>query len=243
MTDEFSNYRRRRVLSTLAAAGVGGLAGCPSVTVNIGDEGGDGGGSGGSDGGGDDGDDGGLLDGSDGENTGDGSGNDGDGGDGDLTCTDVTSDYVRQDVGARPFIFDFDYPAHFGELEYIQGPNAVIYQAEYPTSDGSVDLQIIQATVPGSDIGEMPEGGTSGTTTTFNGEEVEYAGISDNSDLSWVGNLPYQVDGERRLFTTGFNLTVTGEGSIECGDALREAAEHFVTSLEVNPETTIGTGG
>lgn len=213
---------RRRLLAAVATAATGGVAGCPSVTINIGD-GGDGGG----------GDDGG------GNGGGSSDSSDGGGSSGDLTCTDVEGEYDRQEAGARPILFDFERPAVFDELEYTQGPSVAFFEGSQSTRDGSVEIEIVQVTVSGASVDEAPEQGGSGATATFNGEEVEFAGTSSGSSLAWVANLPYQVDGERRTYTTTLDLTVYGEESNDCGDALRAAATHFVDTLEFNSETTL----
>lgn len=225
MSDENPGVHRRRVLASAAVAAMGGLAGCSSVSVDIDGSGGDG------DGGGDDGDPGGDDD----------SGDSGsDASTGSFTCTDVTDGYDRQDVGARPIVTDFDYPALFGEFEYVQSPNVVIFETEADLEEGTLRMELLQATDPESDPMDVPDGGAGGVTSTFNGEEVQFAGVSSNSNLTWAGNLPYQVDGERKTFSTVLTMSSTEEESMECGDALREAAEHIVDSLEVNDETTIG---
>jgi hypothetical protein len=222
---------RRTLLASLAVAGAGGLAGCPDVTVNIGDGGGDGSGGDGDGVFDDSGDDSGS-DGSDGSESGS------DGGSGDRSCTDIANGYEFQDVGARPVIFDFEYPAVFGNLEYVQGGPLVIYEAEQSIGDGLLlDIRINQVTDPSQSVG-MADQGASGATITFNGEEVEFVGTSSASSLGWVGNLPYQFDGERRTFSTTLELTSDRESN-ECGDALREAAEHIVNSMELNAETTL----
>lgn len=216
---------RRRLLAAVATAATGGVAGCPSVTINIGDGGdGSGGGAGDSD------ESGASSDGSGGA---DGAGS------GDITCTDVSGEYDRLDVGDRPILFDFEYPAVFGELAYTEGPNVAFYEASRSTGDGSVDIQVTQITVPEASLDAAPEQGASGATATFNGVEVDFTGVSSGEGLTWVGNLPYQVDGERRGYTTSVDLTVNGEGSNACGDALRAAATHFVETIELNSETTL----
>jgi hypothetical protein len=125
-----------------------------------------------------------------------------------------------------------------GNLEYVQGGPLVIYEAEQSIGDGLLlDIRINQVTDPSQSVG-MADQGASGATITFNGEEVEFVGTSSASSLGWVGNLPYQFDGERRTFSTTLELTSDRESN-ECGDALREAAEHIVNSMELNAETTL----
>lgn len=85
----------------------------------------------------------------------------------------------------------------------------------------------------------VTEQGASGATIAFNGEAVEFVGSSSASSLVWVWNLPYEIDGERQRISTTLELP-SDEESNECGDALREVAEHIVKSMEVNPETTLG---
>lgn len=230
MSDEKAAICRRRVLASAAAAAVGGLAGCSSVSVDV------------------DGPDGDGEEGGDGDEGGDGETGD-DGADGDdgsdastesFTCTDVTDGYDRQDVGARPVLADFDYPALFGEFEYVQSRDVVIFETEADLEEGTLRMELLQSTDPESDPMDVPDDGAGGVTSTFNGEEIQFAGVSSNANLTWAGTLPYQVDGERKTFSTVLTLNATEEESMECGDALREAAEQIVTSLEVNDETTIG---
>jgi hypothetical protein len=224
MSDEKTDIDRRRVLASAATAAVAGLAGCSSVSVDI------------------DGPDGGGDEGGDDESGSDDASSDGgtDASTGTFTCTDVTDGYDSQDVGARPVLADFDYPALFGEFEYVQSPDVVIFETEADLEEGTLRMELLQSTDPESDPMDVPDDGAGGATTTFNGEEVQFAGVSNNSNLTWAGNLPYQVDGERKTFSTVLTLGSTEEESMECGDALREAAEHVVTSLEVNDESTIG---
>jgi hypothetical protein len=166
----------------------------------------------------------------------------GDGATGDLACTDVTNGYDSQDVSGRPFIFTFEYPTLFGELEFVQAPPLVLLNGSRSNGDISIDIEIQQVTDPEESIGEVTEG-TGGITTTFNGEEVEFFGVSSGSDLVWAADLPYQLDGQRETFATVISLSFSEEGSNACGDALREAAEHIVSSMEVNSETSLGVDG
>lgn len=219
MTDDVPSTDRRRLLAAATVAVAGGLAGCSSVSIDIEGLGGDGD--------------------SDGESDSSGDGG-ADASTGDLGCTDVTNGYQRQDVGERPILADFDYPALFDGFEYVQGPDLVFYQAETSLSEGTISFEFMQATDPDANPGEMPEDGAGGAVTTFNGEEVEFVGASDNSNVTWGANLPYQVGGEREVFRAILSMSISEEGSIDCGDALRQAAEHVVESLEVNDETTIG---
>lgn len=56
-----------------------------------------------------------------------------------------------------------------------------------------------------------------------------------------AGDLPYQFEGQRQTFATVVTLSSSGESSNECGDALREAAEHIIESMEINSQTTLGS--
>jgi hypothetical protein len=199
---------------------VGGLAGCTGNT-----DGGDGGGDGSGD--------------SDGGGSDDGDGG-GDGVSGDLSCTDITSGYDTLDVGERPIIFDFEYPAIFDEPVYMQALNVGTYEGSRSEDDASLDIKVTQIVDPEGSFGEPPEQRTSGTATVFNGEEVEFLGFSSGSVVTWFGELPYQLDGERQTLPVTLELSYSGEESNECGDALREAAESIVDSMEVNSETTLG---
>lgn len=205
---------RRRLLAAVGAVGAGGLAGCSgSGGGDAGDDEGGGGGDGGSGG--------------------------GDGASGGYSCTDITNGYKQQDVGERPILFDFEYPAMFDELLYTQAGPLSSYNAEQSIGeDRLIEISINQATDPESS-GGGGGGGASATTIQFNGEEVEFAGISTASELSWTGELPYQFDGERRTLAMWMTIVVDKESN-ECGDALREAADHIVSSLAVNPESTLG---
>ena len=186
--DSQETVGRRGLLAAVAAAGAGGPAGCSSADTDGGDDGTDGSDDG--TGGSDDGTGGGGSDG--------GSGSDGVSGD--LSCTDTTNGYEQQDVGERPIIFDFEYPAMFDELLFSQAGTGAFYRAERATGeDDSVEIQINQVTEPGEPA-DGESGGASGPTATFNGEEVEFTGLSSGSGLFWDGDLPYEFEGERRTF-------------------------------------------
>jgi len=253
MTDETPRIGRRRLLASLGVAGAGGLAGCPSVTINIGDDGGggsggggggsnggDGGGSNGGDGGGGDGDGGLLGDGDDGGGNGDGSGGSDGGASGDVSCTDASNGYERMDVGNRPVIFDFDYPAIFDEPVYTRSGPVALFEVDRTTANGGViTIKVNQGISPEYTVGEVETQGANIVTTTFNGEEVDFFGVTSGNEMSIAADLPYQIDGQRETLFATFSLSISEVDSNECGDALRAAGERFAESLEVNPETTI----
>lgn len=151
----------------------------------------------------------------------------------DFDCATITDGYERQDVGSRPIVFDFEYPAAFGELYFAIRSGVVLY-ASRSSFDATFDMQIKQMVNPEKSTGKLREGSLV-STTTFNGEEVEFFGASSESDVFRAADLPYQVEGERETFETVVTLSSLGN----CGDALREAADYIVTSLEFNPETTL----
>jgi competence protein ComEA len=161
-----------------------------------------------------------------------------DGPSGDLSCTDITNGYERQDVGPRPVIFDFDRPALFDELVFTQIGSLVYYEDSQSSDSVSINMTLQQVTDPGESSGDTPD--SSIVTTTFNGEEVTFGGYSSGSEIILFGNLPYRFEGQRETFTMTLILSYSGESSNECGDALREAAEHIVNSIEFNSETTLG---
>lgn len=243
--DVISGLDRRRFLATVTAVTATGLAGCSDQTGGGNgstDPGGDGdvdgGGGGTSDGagsvGGGDSTDAGGDEGTDAGGSGDGE----DGTPADLACSSVTDGYERQDVGERPLIFDFEYPSVVGDPEYVKAPQSATYTGEREVAGGALHVDVVQLTIPGMDQGES-QGQTGAATTEFDGETVQFVGGSTGSELAWTGNLPYDIDGQRMLFNVTVSLSYTGEASNECGDALRAAAEHIVTSMAVNPETTI----
>lgn len=210
--------RRTLLGSASVLAGSTGLAGC------LGGDGGDGG------------------DGDDSSNGGDGS----DGGDSAeaVTCVDMTSGYDTKDVGERPMFVDFEYPALFDQLEYVE--DAVAFRSE-KDAEGEAFFEFLlqQKTFESEpdeilDYEEVSETGWS-VQRTFNGEEVRFAGEArpETAQVFLNANLPYEVDGERRLFRTQISL-VASEETEECAAALREAVEHVVGSLSLNEETTLG---
>lgn len=190
---------------------------------------------------------GGLTGGNDSGDGGDSSGGGGDGTTGSATCTDVTNGYDTEDVGERPLFVDFDYPALFDQLEYDTTPTQVIVGSEKaPPGEAFLEFNLQQSTDTESEPAELldwEEASQNGfsTVTSFNGEEVEFGGDADprTGTVFLNANLPYEVDGERRLFRTKITLRAQEE-SDECTEALREAIEHVVESLALNEETTLG---
>jgi len=216
MTEEEPDGRRRRILGTVAVAAAGGIVGC----------------LGGSDTGDDPSD---ADDSSDDE--------DGDSGEA-VTCADMTSGYDTKEVGERPMFVDFQYPALFDQLEYQE--DAVAFNSE-KDAEGEVFFEfILQQKTFESEPAEVlnwEEASETGWSVqrTFNGEEVRFAGDADpkTATVFLNANLPYDVNGERRLFRTEITL-VASEETEECTAALREAVEHVVGSLSLNEETTLG---
>jgi hypothetical protein len=228
--DSGEPVRRRKLLAAVGAVGVGSLAGCPGVTDNVGDDE-DGGGGGSSDGG----------DGSDDNDGSDG----GNGASGDYSCTDITINYEQQDVGERPMFVDFEYPALFDQLEYVE--DAVAFRSEKDAEgEGFFEFTLQQFTDLESEPREIlnwEEESKTGWSVerSFNGEEVKFAGDADPKTATVFLNahLPYEVGGEQRPFRTEISL-VASEETEECTAALREAVEHIVGSLSLNEETTLG---
>lgn len=171
------------------------------------------------------------------------SGSNADGGDGtpssaDFTCSSLTDGYEAHDTGELPVIFDFEYPAVIGELQTTENSNNVVYTGIRESSKLSLTFQLTQATIPLSE-GSMEQ--SVAATTEFNGETVEFYGASPTNPIVWGGFVPYEIDGQMKYFNVNLSLSGDGDDSGACGEALQTAAEEVVSSMELNPETTIET--
>jgi len=216
MSEETPSVRRRRILGAATVAATGGLAGCSGVLS---------GGAGSSDDGGDsNGDDGSAAAGS---------------------CTDITNGYAVEDVGERPMVVDFEYPALFDQLQYDTTSSQISVGADTNLSKEGEYLVFLfqQSTRIDSEPSEITDYEDAGFTivTNFDDEEVLFGGtVSRNPTAGFLeGNLPYEVDGEQHLFRTkiGFSGSSEEDG---CNEAMREALEHIAKSLSVNEATTLG---
>lgn len=162
-----------------------------------------------------------------------------------VTCVDMTSGYDTKDVGERPMFVDFEYPALFDQLEYLE--DAVAFKSEKDAEgEAFFEFSLNQSTDVESEPAELlnwEEASETGWSVqrSFNGEEVRFAGDADpkTGTVFLNANLPYEINGERTLFRTKITL-VASEETEECTAALREAVEHVVGSLSLNEETTLG---